>query len=257
MAIAVGNMQSVGVAGWWRDTDVGSAPGAPSLSVANDGDGDAVTATVDGDAGATHQLYYMLFGDTSWTTGESRSGDGAISQAGLTANRIYSFIVVSISGGLNSLPSTVIRVYVSADTADLETAIYHQMAENAVGAIVGTRIYRAGEAPQSVLEHSQAFVTYQRIDTLRERYQGGPHGLAHARVQVSCYAPTPKEVKALADAVRSDWETQAGATGEAGNQVTVKVAEVVDERHFPEVPGDASQRVLHRYDVDLLIWHLE
>ena len=55
-----------------------AAPTEPTLTVSNDGDGDAVTATVDGYPGATNTLYYRTLDDSTWTEGESRTGDGDI-----------------------------------------------------------------------------------------------------------------------------------------------------------------------------------
>jgi len=107
----------------------GSAPSEPTLSVVNDGDGDAVTATVDGDAGATNTLYYRKVDDTGWTTGEARSGDGDIAQTGLDNNTWYQFVVVSSSGGYNSVPSEVVACYVTDSSSDpagaLSLPVYH------------------------------------------------------------------------------------------------------------------------------------
>jgi len=257
LAIAIADWVAKLTGGFWEQAATG-APNEPTLAVTNDGDGDAVTATVDGDSGATNQLLYRTSGDATWTEGESRSGDGSIAQTGLDDDTLYEFIVVSQLGDYNSYPSNRVLVLVTSSAdGTLEAAIYHQMADNTTGAIVGTRIYRAAEVPQGTLEHAQDFVVYQRIGTPRERYQGGPAGLAHARIQFSCYSATPKGAKSLTDAVRADWESQSGATGNAGATVTVKVATIEDERHMPQMPSDASQRVIHRYDLDILIWYLE
>lgn len=96
-------------------TPEGAAPGAPTFSsLANDGDGDSVTAVVDGDSGVTNQFYYRTGAATAWTPGESRSGDGSLTQAGLVENTTYSFLFVSSSGGLYSLPSTERGLHVTA-----------------------------------------------------------------------------------------------------------------------------------------------
>jgi hypothetical protein len=116
MALQIGDMQSIGVGGWWTTVPTSSTPGEPTLSVVSDNDGNSVTATVDGDAGVTNQLYYRTLEDTAWTTGSSRSGDGDIAQAGLTDHTAYDFVCVSSSGGYNSVPSEVVRVYVSSGT---------------------------------------------------------------------------------------------------------------------------------------------
>jgi len=76
-----------------------------------------VIATMTGDTGVTNLLYYRTLGDTAWTVGESRSGDGTITQTGLTGNTSYDFIVVSQSGGCLSLPSRLITVNLATNLA--------------------------------------------------------------------------------------------------------------------------------------------
>lgn len=95
-------------------------PSEPTLSVENDGDGAAVTATVSGTAGATHVLLYRTGTDASWTEGESRVGDGEIAQAGLSAGA-YHFIVQSRNDDGYSVPSNLIALEVK-DTTSLAAA---------------------------------------------------------------------------------------------------------------------------------------
>ncbi len=114
MTVVKGDYQSVFAAGLWITQ--GSAPSEPTLSIVNDGDGDAVTATVDGDAGATNTLYYRKLAATAWTEGSSRSGDGEIAQSGLDDNTVYAFVCVSSSGLYYSLPSDVVRIRVTSGT---------------------------------------------------------------------------------------------------------------------------------------------
>jgi len=113
MSVTIADMQSVATAGWWI-TSGGSPPAEPTLSVSNDGDGDAITAAVDGDAGVTNRLFYRKTADASWTVGNTRAGDGDIAQAGLDAETWYDFVVVSDDGGYYSVPSKPASVYVTA-----------------------------------------------------------------------------------------------------------------------------------------------
>jgi len=113
MSLTTGDYISILTGGFWEDV-TGGAPATPTLSVSNDGDGDAVTASVTGAVGATNTLYYMLDGAAAWTAGNSRSGDGDIAQTGLDENRTYSFLAVSVLGGAYSLPSPMVQVNVSA-----------------------------------------------------------------------------------------------------------------------------------------------
>jgi hypothetical protein len=94
-----------------------SAPNAPTLSVANAGTGTSATATLTGDAGATHRLFYRAIGTAAWTTGLTRVGDGTITQTGLSAGRTE-FIAVSDNGEY-SLPSSCISVLVKATATDI------------------------------------------------------------------------------------------------------------------------------------------
>jgi len=95
-------------------------PSEPTLSVANDGDGAAVTATVSGTAAATHLLLYRTGTDAAWTAGESRVGDGDIAQAGLSA-AAYHFLVQSRNDDGYSIPSNLVALEVK-DTTSLAGA---------------------------------------------------------------------------------------------------------------------------------------
>lgn len=87
-----------------------SAPTTPTLTVANAGTGTSATATLAGDAGVTHRLFYRKAGAIAWTTGLTRVGNGTIAQTGLTAGS-YEFIAVSDNGAY-SLPSAPAAVFV-------------------------------------------------------------------------------------------------------------------------------------------------
>jgi len=122
VSLTKGDYISILTGGLWEDVTA-SPPTTPTLSVTNDGDGDAVTATVSGDDGVTNQLYYKKTTASAWTEGESRAGDGEIAQAGLDEDAGYDFIVVSQSGGYNSLPSNNVRLVVrSTDETPADAA---------------------------------------------------------------------------------------------------------------------------------------
>ncbi len=96
---------------------LGGFPGEPSLAVVADSSSQ-ITATVDGDSGVTNRLYYRKSGQASWTAGETRSGDGDITQTGLTAGTSYSFVAVSTSavGDIYGLPSAALNLLVTGET---------------------------------------------------------------------------------------------------------------------------------------------
>jgi len=151
MTIAIADMQSVGTLGWWY-TDLGGAspPDAPSLSISDDGDGDAITATVAGAAGATHTLYYMAAGASAWREGNSRAGDGVIHQTGLATGTLYFFVVVSSAAGLVSLPSPTIQVRLSAGesaaASDLLSSGSSWLAAQRRAHMTRSVVYRRGAA---------------------------------------------------------------------------------------------------------------
>ena len=142
------------------------APAAPSLSIANDGTGTSVTATVAGDAGVVNTLWYQTDNASAWVEGESRAGDGSIAQTGLAPNAYYTFVAHSAKAGLTSLPSPAKRVQVIAESDQLDmlsdaadwlrdqrkdkmarTVIYAQgEVSGTVRATVGQTTFRIGQA---------------------------------------------------------------------------------------------------------------
>ena len=91
----------------------GPAPSTPTLTVTVSGT--TATATFDGDAGVTNELRYRAVGDSVWTDGGSRSGDGDIEVAGLLAGVQYEFIGWSVSANGNSEPSVGVIVSIDVD----------------------------------------------------------------------------------------------------------------------------------------------
>jgi len=117
-----GDILSIGTGGWW--TTIGAAaPAAPTgLTVVNDGDGDAVTATVTAVAEQQCLLVYRKLTEGSWTTGSSGTvGAGEttveIAQAGLDDNTWYEFEAYAVAAGLVSVSVVPVRVYVTSGVA--------------------------------------------------------------------------------------------------------------------------------------------
>ena len=111
----------------------GDAPSAPSLSVTVSGT--TATATIDGDAGATNYLFYKTSGDSSWTAGGNRSGDGDIEVASLSYGVIYIFVAISVASSLYSLPSQTVSISIAISATKeidgiLAEAIIAAMAAN-------------------------------------------------------------------------------------------------------------------------------
>lgn len=103
----------------------GSAPGAPSITGLVDNADGTVTVTIDGDAGATHYVYYGASGETP-TLGGSRSGDGDVTVTPAVADATYCFVAVSLSGGYYSLPSELFSLAVTSgeeETDQIKSAV--------------------------------------------------------------------------------------------------------------------------------------
>lgn len=255
MSLAVGDYISILTGGFWEDDEAAAAPDTPTLTGVNDGTGTSATLTVADGAGVTNHIHYAVRGE-AFTLGLNRSGNGDVQQTGLSSGW-YDFVCVAASGGVYSLPSEVVRLYITTTAAaqTLETAIHYHLTDDvAVAALITARAYLAGEAPQGT---DQDYIVYQRISTPREGHQGGSASLANPRVQFTCWSRTPKGAKALADAVRNAFDYATGTIGASGNTVTVKVVYVESEGHQITPPSDASQRAMHGYVLDVVFWQTE
>lgn len=94
--------------------NVSTTINAPTITVQNDLTGTSFTCTINGDTGATHNLFYKKSGATNWTLwGVTRVDDGDIQVTGLDIAR-YDVIVYSSSGIFLSPPSNLGEVIVSS-----------------------------------------------------------------------------------------------------------------------------------------------
>lgn len=111
----------------------GYAPAAPTLSVALSGT--TATATITGDATATHTLGYQTAGDAGWTEGGTCSGSGTVVMEDLTPGNVYYFVAFAYSHTEQaySQPSNLVAITV-AITA---TSLFEEVLAS-VGALVLT-----------------------------------------------------------------------------------------------------------------------
>jgi len=174
-----------------------SAPDAPTLSVVDGGDADSAVASVTGTG--TIQLYYRLKTESDWTTGETRTGDGDITQTGLTASKWYEFYATATDGGTSG-PSSVETVHIAGtDDNTIETSLYSILSgDGDVTDKVSTRIYPV-LIPQKA---DMPAIAFQQISADREYTMAGEVGMTSITYQVSCFADSYSESRELADVVR-------------------------------------------------------
>ena len=86
------------------------APSIPVLTYTDNGDNTGGIVTVsNSNSGATNQLYYMKSGESSYTTGNNRTGNGNITLSITIGNY---WIYVKSTVGANSSISLIYRIYV-------------------------------------------------------------------------------------------------------------------------------------------------
>lgn len=103
------------------------------------------------------------------------------------------------------------------------------------------------------LKQGTAFpaLTCQKISGPRVASKDGPAGLAHPRMQVSCWAKSYADAKAVAEQVRLALEGFSGIMGGAGG-IKVDITLLENEVDFYE-----PETGIYHVPVDFLIWHRE
>lgn len=91
----------------------------PKLTVANDANGSTVTCTLSNAAGTTNVVQYMKIG-TEYTTGRSLTGNGTLTQWGLTGSTMYRFI---LAANVQRLPSQMVRCFTRPGNMSISEAI--------------------------------------------------------------------------------------------------------------------------------------
>jgi hypothetical protein len=186
-----------------------SLPATPAITAAVDnGDEDAITVTVTGTG--TVQLYYRIAGESSWTTGETRSGSGDIVQTGLTAGNWYELYLVDTVGGIASAPSPIVTVEVLSSFQVMENAVVAKLkADATIASLVSARVY-PNVLPQDAIMPA---LTYQVITGIRENQMDGAAGISHGSIQINAWDDDYEGAKTLAEAVRKELNCYHGETG--------------------------------------------
>ncbi len=209
----------------------------PAISSITDNNDGSITVAVTGSD--TIQLYYRALGASSWTTGESRSGDGDITQTGLTLNRWYELYCVSIGDYHSSAPTAIEKLFVdNGEYNDIETAIYSILTgDDSVNALVGTRIYPQILPPEAAMPA----IVYHHLNTGRDWTMNGPVNLTEPRFQINCFAATYEQVRDLANKVRL------ALNGYSGTSNGVKIWGIEVENEGDLLMESKSATQLRRY----------
>jgi len=127
-------------------------------------------------------------------------------------------------------------------------AIYYETQNSAgITAVVGTRVFLAGDVPQ---ESAQPYLVLQRISGIQEDHQGGD-ALIDARYQFSCVGATLSSARSVAAAVITEFKHYRGAMGEVGSTVNVRDAQIENDADAPIYPTGGSERGPQMYIVDI------
>lgn len=132
----------------------------------------------------------------------------------------------------------------------LNSAFYtRSIADADILATVSTRVY-PDLAPESA---AMPYMVYTVISTSHEHVLSGGAGMAHARVQVDCYASTRIAVLALAEHVRDAWQGYRGTA----DSVVIRSVVLPGDTQMIEWPIDGSEDARYRVTQDYMVWYAE
>ena len=171
-------------------------------SLTDGGDGSSLVAAVTGTG--TIQLYYKTKNASSWTIGETRSGDGNITQTGLTTGWYECYATAADADVTVSGASNIKTVHIASTTAESIEAAIVAILEGDIGvtSLVDKRIYPL-TVPQGV---SMPAITYQQLNDNGIQTHGGQetgaNSFLNTRMQIDCWSDVYTEASALKKAVR-------------------------------------------------------
>lgn len=138
--------------------------------------------------------------------------------------------------------------------SNLKTVLWAFVTADAgVAALIADRLYPAGEVPASA---ARPYITYQMIDSPRERHQGGACSLYRPRVQFDIWADSELEAAQIADALEARLEAYTGSMVSGGITVSVRRACMQDENDAWEPPQRAEEKGIFRITQDYVLWHI-
>ena len=116
---------------------------------------------------------------------------------------------------------------------------------------VGTRIYR-GSRPQTT--STLPAITFRKVSGQDVLHQGGTNDLAKLRVEVECWASTPKAAETIRTAVRDVCQRYSGTITSGDASVVVVDMMIEDDLETYDPPTDESISGVFSTIVDLFIW---
>ena len=119
----------------------GSPPSTPTITIVDNADETGAVVTVAGsDGGTTNTIYYEKFGTTGWTSGGSRSGDGAVAVS-ITVMGLYWFYCASTDSG-----GTAASIPVSALLTDGSDSVMEQILTAVAATIDGASLVNSASS---------------------------------------------------------------------------------------------------------------
>lgn len=223
-------------------------PPAPTLTVADHGDGTGATATLaGGDAGASNAVYVAPLpssGNAAYTQAATIAGNGT-ANLGLAKGSYLAYAVAS-ENALYAPPSNTVSFRVTnADETSIRAAVFNRLASDpAVQAIAGNpaRIYPIKMAQ----EHQRPGIVYRRV--LRPEghahYLKGSAGHAMAMFRLDCLADKYSDADTLAEAVRQSLDGFGPGTIAGVDVRSVAIHDECDDFDDPLDGGDSGVYVI-------------
>lgn len=117
-----------------------------------------------------------------------------------------------------------------------------------------TDVFGPGTFPDSPPEK---YIVIHQISKVPERHLGGGSGIARVRVQFDCWADTPEDADAIAEALRESLDNFRGALGTGSSEVFANQIQLDDDNDNEAVPINASQSGKVGRSLDFFITHQE
>ena len=152
----------------------GDPPAVPAISLA--GGADSITVTIDGDAGVTHYVVYKTSGAAAWTSGGSRSGDGDVVIAGLTAGTTYLVSAYSDNGEYSTFAPVQV-VTLTASTSDDPTGSLSVPLGLLAATLAASAAFRAWVGATTGTEQENLAAAQARIYEYESESWTRPYGL--------------------------------------------------------------------------------